>query len=183
MSNPERRVALILHGPPASGKTTLGDLLLIRLAGSARIFNLDAWWGLGEPRHLGWPHRYADLAIATEPVAIMQLSLGEPADLRLPGATSGANEWLAVLQQAGREVFGFRLLTDWADAEPRLRARHQHELFRLLQEAGAFWLYAQNHPLTTFPPMQGFKEHPIRTGGGTTPDQSADEIMRIARLP
>ncbi len=180
----DRRVAIILHGPPCTGKTTIANELRKRLR--AGFVSLDdGWCGAGGFRRQAGPRRYADLAQASESVPIVEIGCGEPPELTFPGATRAAHEWINTLRNARREVFPFLLSAEWAEVAQRLDERHSgdpNKLFFIWQFIGLNALYERRHPLATFPQIQDFQERPIVTSGRTIPEV-VDEIMAVAGLP
>jgi hypothetical protein len=185
MDKATRKVAIILRGPPAVGKSSIRDRIVARLGGQAtvRTVNLDAYWGPPhEWRYNEVAFRYADLQLAKEPVLVVALSSGEPPDLSFPGATRAAQEWVALLRQSGREVFPFLLWMDWNAAVTRLLARHRCNLHQVMRELGLYSLYEHQHQLATFPAIPHFQEHRIVTSSRTV-DNVADEILQRAGLP
>ena len=180
-----RRIAVILHGPPATGKTALSEQLRQRL--SAKHISLDEGWFPGDARFKGGPDRYAEIASATDNVLLIELGCGEPVDLSFDGATRGAAEWISVLQRSGREVFGFRLCADPDDAAKRIEERlnrwiqekrmeRTNKLFAFWQFLGLHFLDQMRHPIATFPEIDGFVETEIVTTGRSE-SECADQIM------
>jgi hypothetical protein len=185
-----RRIAIILHGPPGTGKSTLSDEIYRRLP--ARHISLDGGWMPGEIRHRGGPGRYADLATAVERVLLIELGCGEPLDMSFAGATRGAPEWICALKQSGREVFGFRLLAEPDDAAQRIEERLDRWIRERMitpdQRLGLLWnflglhfLYNMRHATATFPQIIDFAEMDIMTTGHSVPEV-ADQIMTSAGL-
>ena len=168
---PERNVAIVLHGPPAVGKTAISGSLRSRVGENrSRHISLDDGWHIGQFRYQGGVNRYSDLASAVEPVLIIELGCGEPPDLAFPGATRGADEWIDALRKAGREIFCFLLSADSQDVEKRLEDRcrgNEHALFLFWQYFGLLALYDRQHALVTIPGISGISESRIETSGRT----------------
>lgn len=178
----QRRVAIILHGPPCTGKTTIAAEL--RRLFHAGFISLDNGWAPGEFRHRGGPSRYADLAQAPEPVLVVEIGCGEPFDLSFPGATRGASEWVNVLRTSAREIWPFLLTATWKDVLQRLDERHggdPRKLFFFWQFTGLNVLYQLRHPTATFPEIPDFQEHEITTSGRTL-REVIDEIKAFSGL-
>lgn len=186
----DRRIAIILHGPPAIGKTTIANDLVARLG--AILISLDGGWGEGEVRYRGGPGRYADLTQAVEPVLVVELGCGEPADLSFPGASRGASEWITVLRNTGRELFPFLLTADPSEVPARLEHRldewirlrrmpANNKFSMLCNFLGVHFLYANRHPLVTFPDVDGFYEQALSTTGRNA-GAVVDEIISTANL-
>lgn len=185
MATTIQRVAIILHGPPCVGKTEISrEIRTRRATGTVLQISLDDGWSPGEFRYLGGPGRYADLSRAQEPILVVELGCGEPADLTFSGATRGAQEWVSVLQKSGRHLAPFLLWLECSDAVARLKNRWQNKpnaLFFLGQQIGVYALYAHGDSITTFPVIPGFQEERVLTSGRTIAEV-ADEIMRKAGL-
>src|SRR5262249_50479039 len=146
------------HGPPATGKSTLAEVLLQRFAETSRVISLDEGWLHGQWRKMGGTGRYADIRQATEPILLLEIGCGEPPPLDFPGATRGAKEWIDVLRETRREVLFFLLTLDWTDAVERLDRRyagHEAKLFLVWQHLGLHALYAHKHAMATFPSSLG----------------------------
>jgi hypothetical protein len=110
----------------------------------------------------------------------MELAWGEPPDLSFPGATRGANEWVDVLRQAGRQIFAFLLTADWHEIVTRLIARHI-DLLAAMNQIGRASFYEHHHHYFMYPAIPGFVEQTIDTTGRT--EQSVvDEVRQIAGL-
>lgn len=174
--------AVILRGPPGGGKSAARVALQGHLGKSGRFINLDAYWGKGEWRYSQPEFRYADLQLAREPVLLVELAWGEPDGLVFPGATRGANEWMAILQNAKREIFPFYLIAEWGDVLKRLMERHGRDgQHNVLADLGRASFYEHKHHLFRYPEIQGITERTINTTGRTT-DSVAEEIIKVARL-
>ena len=180
MSTAPAAKAIILRGPPAVGKSTVRDLILAHVGAAGRYINLDAHWGIGEWRYADSAFRYADLHLATEPVLVMELAWGEPPDFSFPGATRGANEWVDVLRQAGRQIYAFLLTADWHEIVTRLIARHGHPL-AAMNQIGRASFYEHHHHYFMYPVIAGFTEQTIDTTGRSE-QEVADEVRKAAGL-
>ena len=60
MSN-DQKIAIVLHGPPASGKSAIGRELLQRLPGEAGFINLDDGWDPADWNYRAGPFGYSDV--------------------------------------------------------------------------------------------------------------------------
>lgn len=180
----EEQVAVILHGPPVTGKSTLSQELQKRFPGLCRHVSLDEGWTGEHPFRFRLEERYQDLQVAREPILIVEVGCGEPPNLDFNGATRGAREWIEVLTAAERRIIPFLLMLDWNDVVPRLETRHRGDaslLFCVWQFVGLYTLFQQRHPLATFDARLGLKEHQINTSQLNIA-QAADEILRVLQL-
>ena len=183
MSNAGRKTAIVLHAPPAVGKTEIWKRIKERFLEASNI-SLDDGWGTGEGRYNGGDGRYADLAQAKSAILVVELGWGEPAGLASYGATRNAGEWVGVLQAAGRSIFPFLLWADYPDAVCRLRHRQaarRQPFSRVLEGVGVRAMYENKDPLFTFPSIADFTEVRINTTNRPYKDV-AEEIMGIAGL-
>lgn len=159
------KIAIVLHGPPCSGKTETAKELVRRLTPARSSFlSLDAGWMPGHFRYHPGPQRYADVAAVSEPVLLIEVGCGEPCDLRLPGATQGAAEWVDVLRRANRRIHAFALRMDWDDARARLLDRYRGRpaaLFEFWQHVGLYALFVHGDPIATFPAEVELSEEPL----------------------
>ena len=112
-----RRVAIVLRGPPCSGKTRVKNILLRKLQ-SASFVSLDDGWGVDEKRFRG-VDPYADLRVNTD-VLIIELGFGEPAGEMSAGATRNPGGWLGVLADEKRTVHLFLLQPPIAEVFRRI---------------------------------------------------------------
>jgi hypothetical protein len=173
--------AIILHGPPCVGKSTIAKRLLNLIPSS--LVSLDDGWQEGGARVLGGHGRYADLKEHPAKVLIIEIALGEPLDMS-PGATRQANEWVGLLRADGRRVFPFLLWMDWEDANARMLERQRLEpanIFRFGWWTATYAWYEHRHYLTTFPPIPDFAEERIMMAN-RTPDQVAIQIMQRVQI-
>jgi hypothetical protein len=181
--DPSRTIAIVLHGPPGVGKSTICEH--IRQAHpTARRICLDNGWGVGpnELRTNGGPARYADLRGAAEDVLLVEIAGGEPADPAILGATRNAREWVDVLRAAGRDIIPILLTVERTEAEARITRRYQGvQLAAIRHEVGIHDLYARKDPKFTFPPTAGLRESCVSTTGRSAGDVAA-EIVRLAGL-
>jgi hypothetical protein len=176
------RKAIILRGPPGVGKSAVCTLLLRHVGNSARHINLDAHWGKGEWRYAYPEFRYADLQLAAEPVLVVELAWGEPDGLAFPGATRGADEWMGILQRAGREVIPFFLTASWDAILQRLTERHGRDSqHNILSELGRASFYEHKHYLFSYPDLPGVTERTIDTTGKAA-ETIAEEVIKLARV-
>lgn len=176
-------IAIVLHGPPGVGKSTVAAELM-KLRPDAALVSLDDGWSMGE-RPLQIPGRkYLDLWKAN-PLLLIELACGEPADLNHEGATRGAEEWVRQLRGNGRKVLSFLLWADWSDAVQRLSDRHRKPggwpYLDFMSQCGVYALYEHRHPFVTFPPMPAFSETTVLTTG-RTPNAVAVEILKLAGI-
>ena len=126
------RLAIVLRGPAAVGKTTVGWVLLSKLGHTKGTIHLDKEWGPGERRSRAGSERYADLENGEENILLLELAYGEP-NLFGPngsvnlgtslGATRNAREWVDILKRQGREVISFVIWDTWERVQERLRSR------------------------------------------------------------
>ena len=100
-------LAIVIRGPPCSGKTTVCRTLARKFEGISAVVNLDDEWWYGDRRHAG-TYRYVDLQTSA-PVLIIELGLGEPPDWRSPGATLNPEEWVTMIEADRRRVSFFHL--------------------------------------------------------------------------
>jgi len=111
---------------------------------------------------------------------VIELACGEPADMKIPGATRAASEWVDVLRQAGRKIFPFLLWIDWSEAVNRLMDRCKASP-NVLQDVwwymGSYSFYEHDHSFAKFPTMPEFQEVGVNTTNRTSTD-IVDEIMR-----
>ncbi len=113
---------------------------------------------------------------------LVELAWGEPSGLAFPGATRGANEWVAILQKAKRTIFPFLLTAEWRDILKRLLDRHGHDMHaNVLDQLGRASFYEHKHQMFTYPTIPGFTERIIDTTGKTEASV-ADEIKKVAGL-
>jgi shikimate kinase len=172
--------AIILRGPPGVGKSAVRKLLQRRLGEWVRHIDLDAYWGKDEWRYSQAAFRYADLQLAPEPILVVEFAWGEPAGLAFPGATRGANEWMGLLRNAGREIYPFYLTAQWGDILNRLNERHGREGHHdVLAELGRASFHEHKHYLFSYPEGLGITEHTIDTTGKDA-DSVAEVVMRVA---
>jgi hypothetical protein len=134
-----RKIAIILRGPPAIGKTSVTGLLVEKmLPGTTKRIDLDQGWGY----HQNWRFpagkgRYADLK-APEDLLVLELVCGEP-DAGMLGATRNPREWVSVLEAEGRQTCAFLLWTDYETWQRRLLAKvpagdlGAHNYYRLFE--------------------------------------------------
>jgi hypothetical protein len=117
-----RKLAIVLRGAPGTGKTTIRNALRHHF-GHARtaLVSLDDGWGQGERRFVGFA-RYADLANQPD-VLVLELGYGEPQGEAFGGATKNPREWLAPLEEEGRDVYSFVLNVDRSECLQRVAAR------------------------------------------------------------
>lgn len=180
-----QNTAIILHGPPGVGKTSISQEIQRRCpSGMVNRISLDEYWLSGQRRYLGELGRYSDLRAAQEPVVVIELGCGEPPDLTFAGATRGAEEWVRVLRDTGRAIFPFRIWCEFSEAANRLDERYagrSDKLFWVWRDIGLYALYEHQHAIATFPAIPEFHEVRISTSGRSLPDV-ADEIIRRSGL-
>jgi hypothetical protein len=183
MNAAAQKNAIVLHGPPATGKSQIWEHIKKKVPVAARI-SLDDGWGPGEIRYRGGTERYLDLAQAQSPVLVVELGWGEPAGLGFPGATRAAQEWVRVLRDGGRQVYPFLLRADFTTALARLKDRQHRRgqtFWEVLQSLGIRTMYEQKHELFTFPQIQDFSEVCIDTSNRDF-DGVAKEIISLSGL-
>jgi hypothetical protein len=184
MSTTTDKFAIILHGPPAVGKTVISGEIQQRYPGAVRHISLDDGWARDEVRYGRGPQQYADLSAAPERILVIELASGEPPDLAFNGATRAAQQWVTVLQRSDRILVPFLLWLDWPDAVARLRQRFQNSptaLFQFWSQIGVYALYEKADSVATFPQIPGFRENRIQTTGRTVSDIT-DEILRTVAI-
>jgi hypothetical protein len=154
-----QKLAIVLRGPPAIGKSTVAKLLMAKmLPKSSWQIDLDAGWGPWEnKRYPASEGRYADLKSLAD-LLIIELGSGEPADESFLGATKNPREWVGALEKEGRKVYSFRL---HADVETWRK--------RLLKKAGpdpgaeTYYLLFDRKEWQEFPEKAGVSEEKIDT--------------------
>jgi len=147
--NIDRKLAIILRGPPATGKSTIAEAICASASTSgrsAKMVNLDHGWSANErPAQNGGPARYPELVSCEEDVLVIELAQGEPCLIGVPGegATLNPSEWLNLIKP-GRAVFSFLLWADWDHLAAWLRKRGATDLgffekcYRLHQDDALF---------------------------------------------
>ncbi len=175
------QVAIILHGPPGTGKSAISDEIAKRTTGTKRI-SLDDGWAMHERPAKPLAARYDDIRQAKEPILLIELGFGEPANLNSIGATRGAEEWVRVLRDAGRHVFAFLLWMEWSRGSPRgIKSLIAGTIRSSRHSVGSMPLYEHQHPLVTFPAILGLQEVRILTAERTAANV-ASEIVRRCEL-
>jgi hypothetical protein len=157
--------AIILRGPPCSGKSSVSCELFQRLKTTAKFVSLDDGWNPGERRFKN-DGRYVDLESDAETLVI-ELGFGEPNGESFAGATRNPNEWLTVLKNAKRSVHVFLLQPSAEEVFRRIahdRKAEDQEYFRC-----AAWRYYRADGVCTheaFGQRLGgaLSEHVIDTG-------------------
>ncbi len=178
----EQKIAIILHGPPTTGKTTISSEICRRMAGEARWIHLDqGWGGPGDPKDRSKESGYSDIQNARERVLILELADGEPSDPNVKGATRGAERWARLLREDGRELFAYLLSRNWPDAVRRLVERHEGNFDRFLAQLRTYVRYHASDRPMAFPAAAGLNEHEIVTSGRTV-DEVVNEIMMRSGL-
>ncbi len=126
------KFAIIIHGPAAPGKSTLGRRLLRRLGRHpSELIILDHGWGEFEFRRRQH-ERYRDLRtpeVQTAEVVVVELSSGEievkengkKVLSEQLGATCNAKEWMDILKEHQRVIRSFRLWAEWSVLAKRIR--------------------------------------------------------------
>ena len=184
MSRADSNVAIILRGPPAVGKSGVAGAIQQRHPGT-KLISLDQGWAQGGLRYQPGPGRYRDLCQATEPILVIELGCGAPVDLRFPGATQAADEWVSVIRSSGRALFPFLLWVNWDEAVNNILGRHVNDgpskLCSFWNFMGLYSLYEHGHPTVTLPQLPDFAEVRILTAGRSFADV-ANEILRRAGL-
>jgi hypothetical protein len=180
--------AIILHGPPCTGKTQISDLIEERYAEHVELINLDSGWSRPAAddkadherckRYKVGPERYADVRkAAPKPIVVVELGCGEPSDLSSLGATRGVHEWLQILREQGRSIHAFRLSVNREAFKSRVDE----------DRPGAPWpedfykRYEKKDPLVTFPATAKIDETRIDTSEKTI-EEVTNEILESTGL-
>lgn len=180
-------LAIVVRGPVAVGKTTVGWVLLSKLGQTSGIINLDKEWGPGERRSRGGSERYADLENREENILVLELAYGEP-NLFRPngsinldpslGATRNAQEWVDILKRQRREVVSFMICDTWEHVQERLRSRGQEPSATL---RSLYDLY-QTQEWTEFHTKAGIREMRIDSTGKTPIEVASDVLSGLVAL-
>lgn len=169
MTEGPEKLAVVLRGPPCTGKSTIGCKLATWL-GAPAVVVLDERWGHGELRHrLRGIGRYPDLD-SNAPVLVIELGVGEPADGSSRGASRDPMEWVEILEDAGRRVWFFML---WASEDVLVERAKERE-----RKRGEPWVdkvraicavYRQGELSNTAfeAQLDGRKEETLDTGAAT----------------
>ncbi|MGI8980791.1 MAG: hypothetical protein ACR2FY_16305, partial [Pirellulaceae bacterium] len=146
--------------------------------GRAKII-LDNEWFPGEVRYKGGPSRYLDLQNRTEGTIVIEIGCGEPPDLCQPGATTGALEWIEVLDRQGRAVHPFLLWAEWPAIRANMQSKRSLEILwaRLWHEA-----YRNQIDVVSLPKPLADIEQQIKVDGKSAKEVAA-EILAIIGLP
>jgi hypothetical protein len=182
MDTAKSKIAIILRGPPAVGKSQVARAIQQRHCQSRRISLDDGWGPPCSFRYQSGPARYQDLSQATEPILLIELGCGAPVDLSFPGATQAAHEWISVLRSSGRTLFPFLLWVNWDQAVKNILTRHENDG---LAKLGIFWnfiglysLYEHAHPTVTLPQLPDFAEVKILTAHRSFADIASEILCR-----
>lgn len=116
-----RKMAIILRGPPAVGKSSITMLLATKmLPGSTKGIDLDDGWGEDQKRRFpAGEGRYADLKTSDD-LLVLELGCGEPVGWVFEGATRNPGEWVEVLEREGRQIYSFLLTAEHATWRKRM---------------------------------------------------------------
>ncbi|BCU70366.1 AAA family ATPase [Stygiolobus caldivivus] len=116
------KIAIIIRGPPGTGKTTvikeLERVLFDKYHIKCELEILDRFDFKEEQRN---NRKYINLKniLSRDPQCILiELAWGD-------GATSKPNEWVELLRQKGFKIFLFRLTATKKDIEERVRKRYE----------------------------------------------------------
>lgn len=181
------RLAIVLRGPVAVGKTTVGWVLLSKLGQATGIINLDNEWGSRERRSRGGSERYADLENREESILVLELAYGEP-NLFGPngtvnlgaslGATRNPKEWVDIIKRQGHEVISFVIWDTWEHVQERLRNRVQESSATL---RALYDLY-QQHEWIEFHTTADIREVRIDANGKNPIEVASDILGELVTL-
>jgi hypothetical protein len=175
----ERRIAILLHGPSAVGKSAVAEALCQKLKLPCRAIRppLDKGWLCGEQRHSTDP--YGDQRCRDQRIVILELGGGEPAVLGPAGkgATQNPQAWMKVVcEDCRRRLFVFRLSARWATIQQRCERRGQSDLVSVWEW---FDRYSRSDALVTFPDSAGIAEAEIQTDERTEDEVAAEIITHL----
>lgn len=180
-----RPLAIVLRGPVAVGKTTVGRALL-REAGSTvrEPVILDVGWAPGERRFNGGSARYEDLRkLPSSGVVVIELGWGEPIGEGFKGATRNPGEWAEVLREDGRELRLFRLRARRREVIDRAEHKLTKPLHRFDTSHVLHWFsrYEKDQDVKSLPSRLGLAEEIIDTTQLTS-EQVAKVILGRLQL-
>jgi hypothetical protein len=182
MSDAER-IAVILHGPPAAGKSMISAEICRRLGAEAKAINLDdGWGGPDDQRDRSRASGYSDIQGATERVLVIELAYGEPAAANGKGATREAERWVNLLREDGRKLYAYLLWRTWPDAGQQLFRRDGMNRDFFLARLNTYMLYVQLDDRTRFSAAVGLEEHKIVVSGRSINDVAREIMTRSGLL-
>jgi shikimate kinase len=178
-----RKLAVVLRGPIAVGKSTVANELLAHFNQCpGQLVNLDDGWA-NRPDESGRRYtrsggeRYRDLVGRAEEVLVLELAHGEPSLCQLrsePGATLNPQEWADLLRLDGRQIKLFFLYAESNESERRLKKRGEFD-FAFLRKSHELHATAAWREL---PSRIGVEEYVIDTTN-LSPREVAQQILSI----
>jgi hypothetical protein len=141
------RLAVVLRGPLAAGKSEIAEELRRRLAIHEPVAVLDGGWD-GKRLKGRETSRYPEL-VSDARVLIIELGYGEPFDPAELGATRNPMEWVSVLEAGGRRTVFFLLTVPVDIALMRNRVRPEQKRLRDDVVVEAHARYAADGPCSS----------------------------------
>ncbi len=174
----DEKIAIVLHGPPCSGKTTVKDAISVALGDTTVGFvSLDRYWVPTDSKYRGGPYNYRDLRSADEQVLVIELAEGEPLGYQSPGATRAARAWVDILKATNRQISAYRLWVRERDFEVRLRNRPGENSISMELKRRLYKDYLDGALTTRFDPdIVELEEKNIDTS--TSPFDSPEKVAK-----